>query len=144
MDVTDLVRVEEDLRATSALLRATLEHMDQGLLMVDAARRVRVHNRRALELLDLPAELLRGEPSSEAVRRHQVARGETAELADAPRPPGPAQGREADSRIHERERPEGTVLEIRTVPLDGGGMVRTYTDITARKRAEAQMPTTTP
>jgi diguanylate cyclase (GGDEF)-like protein len=139
MDVTDLVRVEEDLRATSALLRATLEHMDQGLLMVDAARRVRVHNRRALELLDLPAELLRGEPSFEAVRRHQVARGETAELADAPHPPGPAQGREADSRIHERERPEGTVLEIRTVPLDGGGMVRTYTDITARKRAEAQI-----
>jgi PAS domain S-box-containing protein len=40
---------------------------------------------------------------------------------------------------YERERPNGTVLEIRTVPLAGGGAVRTYTDVTARRKAERRI-----
>jgi PAS domain-containing protein len=42
----------------------------------------------------------------------------------------------AARQTYERERPDGTVLEIRTVPLESGGGVRTYTDITAQKAAE--------
>jgi PAS domain S-box-containing protein len=37
---------------------------------------------------------------------------------------------------YERTRPNGTVLEVRSVPLPGGGVVRTYSDITARRAAE--------
>jgi hypothetical protein len=37
---------------------------------------------------------------------------------------------------YERTRPDGAVLEIRPSPIAGGGVVRTYTDITQRKRAE--------
>ncbi|RDI50484.1 PAS domain S-box-containing protein/diguanylate cyclase (GGDEF)-like protein [Microvirga subterranea] len=40
---------------------------------------------------------------------------------------------------YERTRPNGTVLEIRTVSLPEGGAVRTYTDITARQRAEREL-----
>jgi signal transduction histidine kinase/CheY-like chemotaxis protein/HPt (histidine-containing phosphotransfer) domain-containing protein len=40
---------------------------------------------------------------------------------------------------YERARPNGTPLEIRSEPLPGGGFVTTYTDITARKRAEAEV-----
>ncbi|NJO24194.1 MAG: diguanylate cyclase [Sphingomonadales bacterium] len=36
-------------------------------------------------------------------------------------------------------RPNGTALEIRTVPLPSGGLVRTYTDVTERKHAEDQI-----
>ncbi len=45
-----------------------------------------------------------------------------------------ARGLSARPTTYERERPNGTVLEIRTVPLPDGGAVRTFTDITARKR----------
>ena len=31
------------------------------------------------------------------------------------------------------------MLEVQTVPMDGGGMVRTYTDITERRRSERQV-----
>jgi diguanylate cyclase (GGDEF)-like protein len=41
--------------------------------------------------------------------------------------------------IYERERPNGRVLEVRSVPLAGGGVVRTYSDITARRAAEARI-----
>ena len=32
--------------------------------------------------------------------------------------------------VHERERPNGKVIEVRTVPIDGGQLIRTYTDVT--------------
>jgi signal transduction histidine kinase len=37
---------------------------------------------------------------------------------------------------HERELPDGTVLEIQGNPMPGGGFVTTYSDVTARKRAQ--------
>jgi diguanylate cyclase (GGDEF)-like protein/PAS domain S-box-containing protein len=40
---------------------------------------------------------------------------------------------------YERERPNGTILEVHSVPSPSGGMVRTYTDITARKRADVAL-----
>ncbi|MBI3446114.1 MAG: diguanylate cyclase [Magnetospirillum sp.] len=36
----------------------------------------------------------------------------------------------------ERTRPDGTILEIQGIPIDGGGFISTYTDITKRRRAE--------
>ncbi|HEY2131511.1 MAG TPA: ATP-binding protein [Acetobacteraceae bacterium] len=42
-----------------------------------------------------------------------------------------------DTPAYERVRPNGTVLETRTQKLSNGGAVRTYTDITERRRAEA-------
>ena len=41
--------------------------------------------------------------------------------------------------VYERRRPNGTVLEIRSTPLPGGGVVRTYTDVTERKAAEERV-----
>lgn len=37
--------------------------------------------------------------------------------------------------VYERERPDGTILEIRSIPLPAGGAVRTYTDVTERHRS---------
>ena len=47
-----------------------------------------------------------------------------------------SRGLRSTRHTYERTRPNGTVLEIRTVPLPDGGAVRTYTDITSRKTAE--------
>jgi len=38
----------------------------------------------------------------------------------------------------ERMRPDGTALDVRGAPMPGGGFVTTYTDISTRKRAEAE------
>ena len=37
---------------------------------------------------------------------------------------------------YERVRPDGTVLEVRITPIDGGGMLATYVDITERLERE--------
>ncbi len=124
------------LREQTKLLDAVLEDMDQGLMMVDAGGVVRVCNERAIALLDLPAAMMRAQPTFDAVRQHQLAQRDFEKSPEAMQRWVAGGGLEMQAHIYERERPNGTVLEIRTVPLPDGGAVRTYTDITARKRTE--------
>jgi PAS domain S-box-containing protein len=135
---------ERSLRATNALqqpdpLGVTLENMDQGLMMIDAEGIVQVYNKKALELLDLPEELMSRRPSFEEVRSYQLERDEFVKSDESFRQWVNLSGIRNVHHTYERERPDGTVLEIRTVPLPGGGAVRTYTDITVRRRAEADL-----
>ncbi|HEV2605886.1 MAG TPA: diguanylate cyclase [Microvirga sp.] len=130
------VRIHNARARTERVLRATLEHMDQGLLMFDADDTVRVCNRRAMELLDLPPSLVQANVRFSDLLAHQRRSGEF-EGAD----PSVQQlvhigGLSPDLATYERRRPNGTILEIRTVDLPGGGAVRTFTDITARRAAE--------
>jgi signal transduction histidine kinase len=123
---------EQRLAEKSKLLETTLEHMDQGLIMIANDRTVPVSNSRAAELLDLPRELLAECPRFEDVLAYQWSQNEFAGsderfqdfvrralLLDGP-------------RLYERTRPNGRVLEVRTTPLPDGEAVRTFTDVTER------------
>jgi diguanylate cyclase (GGDEF)-like protein len=112
--------------------------MSQGIMMVDADRRVAVWNAKAIELLELPPELTTpGIPYRDVVA-YQNGLGEfksSGASLDAallePSDDGPL--------VYERTRPNGRVLEVQSVRLETGGMVRTYTDITDRRASEAQI-----
>ncbi|MBD8908122.1 EAL domain-containing protein [Methylorubrum zatmanii] len=139
LDVTDLTRSEQRLRDAGEVMRTTLEAMDQGLVMVGPDARIRLLNQRAHDLLDLPETLLHEGASWTAVRQVQVERGEY-RLA----PPEIRDWLEQGSGMppiqrYERTRPDGTVLEVRLAPLPSGGLVCTYTDLTARRRSEAAL-----
>lgn len=140
-------RVRRDLRASEAQfahksqqLSVTLEHMSQGIIMVDANRRVRVWNRRLTELLELPEHLLVGEPAFDDILRWQWEAGEFGkDFGDAEtwlRNFILSGGITDEPHRYERRRPNGTVLEVRSIPLPGGGIVRTYSDVTLRKQSE--------
>lgn len=133
----ELQESEARLAAQSATLRTTLNNMNQGIMMVDADRVVQVCNNRAKEMLDLPPDLFKNRLTLDQIVIHQHAMGEFQDL-DAPPTVGLAQLSTKPSG-YERRRPNGTVLEILTVPLPNGGMVRTYTDITSRRKAEEQV-----
>jgi signal transduction histidine kinase/CheY-like chemotaxis protein/HPt (histidine-containing phosphotransfer) domain-containing protein len=143
-----LVRVREALGESEArdaekshLLDVTLQNMAQGIVMTDADRVVRVVNRRMADLYDLPASEIISLPYQQRHILHLLwERGEY----------GPPEGAfdtwmdrfMADGGLgdggapHEHFRPNGRVLEIRSLPLPDGGAVQTFTDITLRKRAE--------
>ena len=133
---TQLSESEARLREKTARLDTVLDTMDQGLMMIDANGVVQVCNLRAIALLDLPPELMRSRPTFEAVRLYQLEQQDFRKSGEAMRQWVARQGLETHAHTYERERPNGTVLEIRTMPLPDGGSVRTYTDVTARKRAE--------
>ncbi|HEX2510548.1 MAG TPA: PAS-domain containing protein, partial [Microvirga sp.] len=76
------VRRQERMAAT---LTATLDAMDQGLVMVDRQGIVQVHNRRVAELLDLPENLLRSRPSMDQIRAYQIEQGDFTKTSDVER-----------------------------------------------------------
>lgn len=127
----------------SIMLEATLEHMSQGIMMIRRDRRVPVYNRRAVEFLGLPPEMMHENVSFDEIVAHQRRSGEFGR--------GDAPVEDETRRIigsgmlldvphsYERERPNGTILEISSVPLPDGGVVRTYTDITTFRHNEAAL-----
>jgi signal transduction histidine kinase len=123
----------------SAVLEATLEHMDQGLIMIDSERHVPICNRRAIELLDLPPALMVGNPRFEDLLAYQWSQdefaGSDATFRDFVRRALLLEG----PPMYERKRPNGKVLEVRTTSLPNGEAVRTYTDVTERHKAHLEL-----
>src|SRR5579883_876589 len=128
-----------ELEQTRNTLTAALENVDQGIVMVDGDNRIQVCNRRACQLLDLPLNLAEGAPAASAIIEAQIALQEFVDVDPAlveslrrtPLTEAPP--------TYERRRPNGAILEVRTVKLPGGGAVRTFTDITERREREAQI-----
>jgi diguanylate cyclase (GGDEF)-like protein/PAS domain S-box-containing protein len=121
------------------LLRETLESIVQGVIMFDAQHRIRIWNQRSLDLLGLPVSLVEQHPTMDEIIAYQTANGEydAAELA------GIRGLREADyakrASVHERTRPNGSVLKITTIPLSMGGFVRTFTDVTEARNRQREL-----
>jgi len=130
---------EQRLAEKSAVLEATLERMDQGVMMVSPQRIVEVCNRRAMELLDLPEALMQSRPTFEAVLALQWATDEFAHTPEDIKGFVRAGGILDRPHSYDRRRPDGRVVEVQSVPIEGGGVLRTYTDITERKRIEERM-----
>ncbi|MBF0335504.1 MAG: PAS-domain containing protein, partial [Alphaproteobacteria bacterium] len=108
--------------------------------MADHLFRPLACNQKFKDLLGFPPSLfLDGLPSFETLIMFNARRGEygpgdpyqiTMGLLD--------RARRMEPHIYERSRPDGTVLQIRGMPLPEGGFVTVYTDITDRKRAEEE------
>ena len=137
-DEIDAMRSSEAMRAEQiARLYTTLQHVDQGIMMVDSDGFVVCYNDRLAEVLDLPASLLASRPTFLKLLEYQWTTEEFSRtdegLKELIR-----EGRLNElPALYERERPNGVTFEVRTQFLSGGAMVRTFTDITERKRAQA-------
>ncbi|WP_458093965.1 PAS-domain containing protein [Roseomonas sp. WA12] len=138
-----LIRHKRRLLASRQVLRDAMENLDQGVVMVDRNGRILLQNGRYIELLDLPTELAQPGADYATLVRWQAAQGEfgpllrdaSVEELIASLGGGGIQG----VQLKERVRPNGQALEIRVQALAGGGMVSTFTDITDRRRAEAEI-----
>ena len=137
------LRVDErtsELAAKTKLLETTLSNMDQGLLLVDRDGVIRLHNAKAADLIEVPEDMLRTHPRVSDAVAYQKRLGIIDEAPEDVEIMFSRQGLVAgQTSVHERERPNGKVIEVRTVPLDDGGLVRTYTDVTLRKHAERHL-----
>ena len=140
---TVLVELNQQLQEKTDLLQTTLTHISQGILVFDADRLVIGFNSRVCELLDLPAEFLSSRPSLTEVSRVQNERGDFG-------PNGQLVSKNARGFVitngvgepplnYLRETLGGRVLEIQSQLLAGGGMVRTFADITEHVHAKAAL-----
>ena len=134
-----LAAAEAALRKKSVLFETTLANMEQGLVMVTADRTVGVVNERALQLLGLPPGLMHEGANVDEILKYQYERGDFGETDAKNRVLRHQRRLFGCAHLYERRRPNGTVIEIRGVPLPDGGLVRTYTDITERRLAEERI-----
>jgi diguanylate cyclase (GGDEF)-like protein len=123
----------------SLLFETTLANMHEGLMMVTADNKVAVCNDRAIELLDLPPGLMRGRPDLDELLDWQWRTGEFGDSDAAMKAMRRNGGILERPHSYERQRPNGIWLEVRSAPLAGGGVVRTFTDVTRRHLADEQL-----
>jgi diguanylate cyclase (GGDEF)-like protein len=119
------------LLVSRQVLKDTMDAISQGIVMVDSRGWIPVINRRATELLRIPSHL-----AMASLKLKDIPTGDFDIVAD-PVPAGTAAP--GTDGAYEQVGTDGTVLEIRTHALGNGGAVRTYTDITERKNAEARI-----
>ncbi len=131
-----------ELSAKSRTLETILDNISQGVSVYDDDLRLVASNRRFAELLRLPSDMARPGMRLEDYLRFNALRGEygpgdsEAQVAERMR-----LARNFQPHRFQRQRADGTALEIIGNPLPGGGFVATHTDVTEAKRAEEALRT---
>lgn len=133
----DALRGSEcDLGEKTRLIETALDHMDQGIMVTDAHRIVAFCNRRAVEIMEIPEQLIASRPRTNVLPHpaHEHEYGSDEILKEIVNLSGALD----QPRTCERRRPNGRMIEFRNVPLPAGGALTTFTDITARTAAEEE------
>jgi signal transduction histidine kinase len=136
-DVSERRLREKETAATAAALKAILDNMAQGLMLLDRDLRIVAHNAMLLRIMDLPEALVEAKPLLADVVRFTIARGDYGAI-DVERRVADrlALYRSAVPFRQEIERPGGRIVELRANAAPGGGVVATFTDVTELRRAE--------
>lgn len=123
-----------------SLLQGAIEHIGQGIAVVDKQLRLVAWNRRYLEMFTFPSGLIQvGRPIADVIR-HNAELG----LCGPGDPDEHVRKRiyhlEQGSRhTSSRTRSDGSVIEVQGNPMPGGGFVMSFSDITVFRQAETAL-----
>nr|WP_281378676.1 PAS-domain containing protein [Azospirillum oleiclasticum] len=140
VDITPQVEAEGAAAARAAQLRAAFEAMPNGVCMFDRDFRMVLHNDLYRRLWSYPQELLDRRPTVPELMRYCAGRGDfagrdvEAEIAAVLK--ALRRGEAVDTEL---QLASGPVLAFRGCGLTDGGYVYSYTDVTERRRAEAEL-----
>jgi diguanylate cyclase (GGDEF)-like protein/PAS domain S-box-containing protein len=141
IDITERKAIEEKLQRQNNMLSAIIENFPGGISLFDGDLRLAAHNAQFKQLMDLPSALLdKPDVQFEDFIRYNAGRGEYGP-GDPEQQVAAIVARARNFKPHrfERQRANGTTLEIRGMPMSDGGFVTIYTDITERKAAEQHL-----
>jgi PAS domain S-box-containing protein len=141
-----LQELSDQLTRKTQALELTLDSMEQGILSIDSDGRTSVHNRRLVELTDLPESFLAARPTMDEIAHYQSEHGHYGEglgLVDGSARTHLARWLDGDRQpfpeIYFRKTLSGRMLEVKTRHLPAGGLVRTFSDVTAYFEAQEKL-----
>jgi len=139
-DETAQRRAEAELKEQHRLFDAALANMSQGLLMYSADGRLIVRNQRFLDLCKAEASDFALGMTHRQMLEKLVRRGIFVAIdIDAEVAKTRTMLEAGQSRSSYRELVDGRTLFVSRQPLNGGGWVATFEDVTERRRTEARM-----
>ena len=140
-DITERKSIEDKLLRQNNVLSAIIENFPGAISLFDADLHLAAFNNQFRQLMELPDALLaKPDLYFEDIIRYNVSRGEYGP-GDPEQQVAASVARARNCKQHkfERVRPNGTALEVRGMPLPGGGFVSIYIDVTERKEMEEQV-----
>ncbi|ODQ01255.1 hybrid sensor histidine kinase/response regulator [Salinivibrio sp. SS2] len=122
------------------LLQGAIEHINQGISVVDKQLRLVAWNQRYIDMFQFPPGLIQvGRPVADLIRfnaqRGLCGPGDPEEHVEKRVHHLTRRQPHTSSRVH----PDGRVIELQGNPMPGGGFVMTFTDITAFRQAEVAL-----
>ena len=134
-----MLRTEAKANQKAEQLRLTLEHMNQGIMLVAPDHQIPIINARCAELLDLPPQMIENPPRFDDLVKYQAATGGPPDgLIPSPQSVVDLAG-EGQLSVCEYRAANGKVIEVRSDCLPDGGILHTFADITKRCEAEAHI-----
>ena len=131
---------EREIGDKERLLEGVLSSMVQGLAAYTEDLKLMIWNEQFLKIRGYPKELIYVGQDFETLMRYDA---KNMEFGDSDPDETVKQRVERALRFEahsfERQRPDGTYLEVRGGPIPDGGFVSTYADITDRKLAEERL-----
>jgi diguanylate cyclase (GGDEF)-like protein/PAS domain S-box-containing protein len=140
-DADDLQARVAELTAQNQRLQLVLQGMSQGIIVVDEHDHVAFHNQQACKLLDLPEAFMASRPHRQELLQMLIQRGDYGPqgslVESAARSYVLSQGAIAPPARYLRKTLAGRTLEVQTMSLSMGGLVRTFSDVTEFVQAQA-------
>lgn len=137
--IAELEDAVSNLVDENHLLRQVIDNFPGGILLYDKNLKLVLCNEQQKKLLEYPPALFEyGLPTLEQIYRFNAVRGEYG--------PGDIEehvkermelAAKREPHVFERTRPNGTILEVAGMPLEGGGFVTTYLDVTELRTGKA-------
>ncbi len=143
-ETADVLRALDDaaqaVQFNRELLQATVDHMSQGVYVVDRDGLLIAWNTRYVELFAFPSGFIHvGKPIAEtigfALSTSGVSDSEITSYVNMRL----TQIRQRVPHSFERIRPDGTVLKILGMPMPGGRYVTSFTDVTEMRRVASEL-----
>ncbi|MEN3374799.1 MAG: hypothetical protein V7604_154 [Hyphomicrobiales bacterium] len=140
IDITELKRREDELRAQKLQFEMALTSLSQGLCVFDADERLVMCNEPYLRMYGLSRENVHPGTSVRDILKQRMAGGMYG---------GPSSDDYFSERfavvaaglpaVNVHHMPDGRIIELGHHPIQGGGWVATHNDITERRRIEARL-----
>jgi diguanylate cyclase (GGDEF)-like protein/PAS domain S-box-containing protein len=138
-DITERERAHEELSEQHRRFDAALNNMSQGLCMLDSNLHVIVCNKRYIDIYGLSPEIVRPGISMREIMEHSCALGNHPATSAQKLYDEYVEKLKLGERTILRHLADGRIIKLHHSPMEHGGWVITYEDVTERHKAEARV-----